>query len=128
MKLTKVSKLFWVYFAFIIVITGVLIFLLLTYKIDDNVKIQLVVSEEKRMHIVAQQNVFYKIKAGQNIKLNINEKNYFINIYKVKIEGDKCIILFDNNSHELASQLKKGLILDGNLIYKQTTLLKKIMG
>lgn len=124
-KLTKLNKMIWFYILILILFSIVLLYFILTHKINKNANVRLEVLKNGEFSVYSNQEISYYIKKNQTITVRFNEKFYELKIKDFNVTNGILKI----NFYKLPKEMKliPNTILNGVFSYDKTTIFKQLI-
>ncbi|MGP1451602.1 MAG: MAG1140 family protein [Metamycoplasmataceae bacterium] len=124
-KLTKLNKMIWFYILILILFSIVLLYFILTHKINKNANVRLEVLKNGEFNVYSNQEISYYIKKNQTITVRFNEKFYELKIKDFNVTNGILKI----NFYKLPKEMKliPNTILNGVFSYDKTTIFKQLI-
>ncbi|WP_406617924.1 MAG1140 family protein [Mycoplasmopsis lipophila] len=124
-KLTKLNKMIWFYILILILFSIVLLYFILTHKINKNANVRLEVLKNGEFNVYSNQEISYYIKKNQTINVRFNEKFYELKIKDFNVTNGILKI----NFYKLPKEMKliPNTILNGVFSYDKTTIFKQLI-
>lgn len=124
-KLTKLNKMIWFYILILILFSIVLLYFILTHKINKNANVRLEVLKNGEFNVYSNQEISYYIKKNQTITVRFNEKFYKLKIKDFNVTNGILKI----NFYKLPKEMKliPNTILNGVFSYDKTTIFKQLI-